>query len=233
MFLTMKFFSRIRVLIAPFAGIALCSCSQWMQQTEGYFPLTPETWCSEDFTNEQNFPDVFSYYACRNLNGEKPYCDYVKRPLKLQCDMHVRYYQVTYNPDMRELYGDDFKQYLRFQGLWDQRDEEGWRKGARLPVVPRGSTVVVHCVKGFYQYAVDKRTGILKHPSSDVVALVEFLDPRTRRTVYGEYAWTSVEGIRKEDTFVLHRYLKRAPWESSRVPRLRAIQGAGYPIPET
>lgn len=31
--------------------------------------------------------------------------------------MHVRYYPVIYNPDMRELYGDDFKQYLRFQGL--------------------------------------------------------------------------------------------------------------------
>lgn len=89
--------------------------------------------------------------------------------------MHVRYYRVSYNPDMRELYGDDFKQYLRFHGLWGQRNEESWRKGARLPVVPRGSTVVVHCVKGIYQYAVDKRTGILKHPSSDVVALVEFL----------------------------------------------------------
>lgn len=166
--------------------------------------------------------------ACRILNGEKPYCDYVKRPLKLQCDMHVRYYPVIYNPDMRELYGDDFKQYLRFQGLWDQKDEQNWRKGARLPVVPRGSTVVVHGVKGIYQYAVDKRTGTLKHPSSDVVALVEFFDPRTHRTVYGEYAWISVEGIRKEDTFVLHRYLKRAPWEPSSVPGLRAIQGAGY-----
>lgn len=232
MLLTMKFFFRLRVLLAPFAGITLCSCSQWMQQTEGYFPLNPETWCCEDYTAEQNFSHVFSYYACRNLNGEKPYCDYVKRPLKLQSDMHVRYYPVIYNPDMRELYGDDFKQYLRFQGFWDQKDEQSWRKGTRLPVVPRGSTVVVHGVKGIYQYAVDKRTGTLRHPSSDVVALVEFLDPRTHRTVYGEYAWTSVEGIRKEDTFVLHRYLKRAPWEPSSVPGLRAIQGAGYPVPE-
>lgn len=112
--------------------------------------------------------------------------------------------------------------------MWDQRDEENWRKGARLSVVPRGSTVVVYCVKGIYQYAVDKKTGTFKHPSSDVVALVEFFDPPIHRTVYGEYAWTFVEGIWKDIASVL----ERAPWEPSSIPRLRAIQGAGYPVLE-
>ena len=169
-----------------------------------------------------------SFNEYRNLNKEMPYRDYIKRPLKLHEDLYVRYYQDISNPKKYELYGNDVKEYMISKGLWNRKTEEAWKKGGSLPIVPKGSIVIIHCVKGHYQYSLDQENGKIKNPSNSVTALVEFIDPLTHQTVYGEYAWTSLKGIKKENTFVLHQYLKRAPWESAGVPKLRAIQGAGY-----
>lgn len=68
--------------------------------------------------------------------------------------------------------------------------------------------------------------------SKCIVSLVESVEPWTHKTVYGKYKWSSQEEARWKGVAVLRRYLKRAPLEPSCVPRLRAIQGPGYPVSE-
>lgn len=217
---------QMKILLSSIGAGALFSCSPWQQQTEGYLPLTPEAWCLKE---DKVFKTGSNPHEYRNLNKELPYRHYIKRPLKLHADLHVRCYQDITNPKKYELYGDDVRECMISQGLWGLKTEEAWRNGGRLPVVPKGSTVMIHCVTGNYQYSLDQKEGKIRNPSNSVTALVEFIDPVTRQTVYGEYEWTSLKGIRKENTFILHQYLKRAPWEPAGIPGLRAIQGAGYP----
>lgn len=221
----MKLQYQMKILLVSIGMSALCSCSQWKQQMEEYGPFTPEAWCLKE---DKVFKVGCNSHEYRNLNNEIPYRDYVKRPLKLHEDMYVRCYQDVINPKKYELYGDDVKEYMIAQGLWNREVGEAWKKGGRLPVVPKGSTVIIHCIKGHYQYSLDPEKGRIKNPSNSVTALIEFFDPLTQQPVYGEYAWTSLKDIRKENTFTFHQYLKKAPWESADTPELRAIQGAGY-----
>lgn len=221
----MKFQYQINILLASMGMGTLCSCSQWQQQTEGYIPLTPEAWCLKE---DKVFKVGYNSHEYRNLNKELPYRDYVKKTLTLHEDLYVRCYQDITNPNKYELYGNDVKECMVAQGLWNRKIEELWEKGGRLPVVPKGSTVVIHCVSGHYQYSVDHEKKRIKNPSNSVTALVEFINPLTQKHVYGEYKWTSLKGVRKENTFTLHQYLKKAPWEPTDTPELRIIQGAGY-----
>lgn len=221
----MKFQYQMKILLTSVGMSALCSCSPWKQQTEGYIPLAPKTWCLKE---DKVFKVGYNSHEYRNLNKELPYRDYIKKPLKLHEDLYVRFYQDITNPKKYELYGNDVKEYMIAQGLWNRKIEESWEKGGCLPVVPKGSTVVIHCVSGHYQYSLDSEKKRIKNPSNSVTALVEFFDPLTQQPVYGEYAWTSLKGIKKENTFTLHQYLKKAPWEPAETPELRIIQGAGY-----
>lgn len=194
---------------------ALCSCSQWIQQTEGYGPLTPENWCHKDGVYDIEYPEVINHLEYCNLRNVAPYKDYIKRPVILQREIFVFNYRTIYDPDS--------------YGLMETKVNA--REG-RFASLPKGFPILIHGVQGQYRYALNKKTGNIKQLSNDVVALVEFVEPWTHKTVFCKYKWSSPEGARGKEEAVLHRYLKRAPWEPSDVPRLRAIKGPGYLVSE-
>lgn len=207
----MKLQYQIRNLLAMVGAGALSSCSQWIQQTEGYGPLTPGNWCHKNAVYNNESFEVINHLEYCDLKDVAPYKDYIKRPVILQRELFVFNCRTLYDPDS--------------YGLMETKGDavEG-----RFSSLPKGCPVIIHCVQGQYKYVVNKKTGDIKKLSNDVVALVEFVEPWTHKIVYGKYKWSSQEGARGEKIDVLHRYLKRAPWEPSSVPRLRAIQGPGY-----
>lgn len=211
----MKLQYQIRNLLAIIGTGALFSCSQWIQQTEGYGPLTPANWCHKNGVYDSEYSEVINHIEYCNLKNVAPYKDYIKRPAILQHEIFVFNCRTVYDQDS--------------YGLMETKVNA--REG-KFSSLPKGFSIVIHDVQGQYRYLLDKKTGDKKQLSNEVVALVEFVEPWTHKTVYGKYKWSSQEGAKREGVSVLHRYLKRAPWESSSVPRLRAIQGPGYLVSE-
>lgn len=211
----MKFQYQIRNLLPMIGTGALCSCSQWIQQTEGYGPLTPGNWCYENGVYNREYSGVINHLEYCDLKNVAPYKDYINRPVHLKREIFVFNCRTIYDPDS--------------YGLMEAKMNvtEG-----RFSSLPKGFPIVVRDVQGQYRYMLDKKTGDMKQLSNEVVALVEFVEPWTHRIVYGQYKWSSQEGAKREGGAVWHRYLKRAPWESSCVPGLRAIQGPGYLVSE-